>query len=206
MYIRSHRTISGFTRRMACEKENLMHQKFRKTRTLPRMQSIRHRSQLTKLAIEVTDPKETQRMLPATQPKLSPTWRANEERRPKVQWLQWITIFAMHQVRSIFYRWKICYFNHHLHPTGREYAHFVLEHTKGTETNASLFEFDAIYAMCDLEIKLTNLKGFDNICQVKLVSKTCCRPWSIPNYFALLSNKSSCVDIEVKKSQPKLWL
>lgn len=84
---------------------------------------------------------------------------------------------------------------------GREYSHFVLERIG--EMNSSLFDFEAIYAMCDLEIRLTNVKGYDQLCQVKLVSKTCCRPWSIPNYFALLSNRSSCVDIEVSFSKLK---
>lgn len=86
----------------------------------------------------------------------------------------------------------------------REYAHFVIERIDGA--NTSLFEYDAISSMCDLEFKLTTLKEYEQSCQVKMVSKTCCRPWSIPNYFALLSNRSSCIDLQVGHHAPFFFL
>lgn len=76
----------------------------------------------------------------------------------------------------------------------REYTHFVLKRSDG---NTSLLELDAIRAMCDLETKLTTIGGYKGICQVKFYSKQCCRPWSIPNYIALLANRTSCSDIQV---------
>lgn len=76
----------------------------------------------------------------------------------------------------------------------REYTHFVLKRSDG---NTSLLELDAIRAMCDLEMKLTTIGGYKGICQVKFYSKKCCRPWSIPNYIALLANRTSCSDIQV---------
>lgn len=52
-------------------------------------------------------------------------------------------------------------------------------------------------AMCDLEIQLTNVDGYGDVCELDIDSRKCCRPWSLPNYVALLSNKSSCFDIDV---------
>lgn len=58
--------------------------------------------------------------------------------------------------------------------------------------------------MCDLESKLTEIHSYKEFCQVKYYSKECCRPWSIPNYIALLSNKTTCHEIEVKCLWPRL--
>lgn len=69
--------------------------------------------------------------------------------------------------------------------------------TDNIDSNSSPFDFDAINEMCNLEIQLANLKSYETFCQIRMLSKTCCRPWSIPNYMAFLSNKSSCVDLEV---------
>lgn len=80
--------------------------------------------------------------------------------------------------------------------TGPEYGHFVLERVNQT-LNESLFEVNSLIAMCDLELKLTQVHYYRDLCQLEIGSKRCCRPWSIPNYVALLSNRSSCFDIEV---------
>lgn len=81
---------------------------------------------------------------------------------------------------------------------GREYAHFVIERIGSKDlSNISLFDADAIGAMCDLETKLTAINEYKNICEEKVISKQCCRPWSIPNYFAALSNKTNCAELKV---------
>lgn len=79
-----------------------------------------------------------------------------------------------------------------------EYGHFVLERVNQT-LNESLFEWSALIAMCDLEMRLTQVNYYRDLCQVEIGSKKCCRPWSLPNYVALLSNRSSCLDIEVSR-------
>lgn len=76
----------------------------------------------------------------------------------------------------------------------REYTHLVLVRSNG---NTSLLEMDVMRAMCDLESKLTTVKSYKEFCQMKIYSKECCRPWSIPNYIAFLANKTSCADIQV---------
>lgn len=77
-----------------------------------------------------------------------------------------------------------------------EYGHFVLERVHQA-LNESLFELNALIAICHIEKKLTQVHYYRKLCQVEIGSKNCCRPWSIPNYVALLSNRSSCFDIEV---------
>lgn len=79
---------------------------------------------------------------------------------------------------------------------GPEYGHFVLARVNRT-LNESLFELNVMIAMCDLEMELTHVDYYRDLCQVEIGSKKCCRPWSIPNYVTLLSNRSSCFDIEV---------
>lgn len=72
----------------------------------------------------------------------------------------------------------------------------VIERSNG---NKSLLELDAIREMCELEIKLTSIGSYKSFCQLKAHSKECCRPWSMPNYIALLSNKTNCSEIQVCK-------
>lgn len=77
----------------------------------------------------------------------------------------------------------------------KEYTHMVLVRSNG---NASLLDIESVRGMCDLETKLTTLKNYKGLCQLKFYSKQCCRPWSIPNYITLLSNKTTCAEIEVR--------
>lgn len=77
-----------------------------------------------------------------------------------------------------------------------EYTHMALVRTDG---NASLLEIDAVRAMCQLESKLASVRGYKGFCQRKFYVADCCRPWSIPNYIAILSNKTACHEIEVKR-------
>lgn len=65
--------------------------------------------------------------------------------------------------------------------------------------NESLYELNSLLAMCDLEEKITNVDGYEDLCQKELNSEKCCKPWSLPNYIALLANKTSCFQIEVSK-------
>lgn len=77
-----------------------------------------------------------------------------------------------------------------------EYAHFIVQRVNHNVSD-SLFEINAMMAMCDLEIQLMNVNGYGDVCELDNDSKKCCRPWSLPNYVALLSNKTSCFDIDV---------
>lgn len=94
-------------------------------------------------------------------------------------------------------------------PNG-EYAHFVVQRTNIPNNrtnnineqhlphnNNSMFELDVLLAICDIETKLTKIDYYDKLCQTEMGSKKCCRPWSLPNYIALLSNKTQCMEIEV---------
>lgn len=56
-------------------------------------------------------------------------------------------------------------------------------------------KIDAMHAICELESKLTKIEKYKGFCQQKAHSEECCRPWHIPNYIALLSNKTSCSEI-----------
>ena len=51
-------------------------------------------------------------------------------------------------------------------------------------------------AMCRLDSRLRIGEEFLGLCQT--VSKgVCCNSWSLPNYVALLNNKTSCMEITV---------
>ena len=50
--------------------------------------------------------------------------------------------------------------------------------------------------MCDLEQRLiTDTAHYDEFCVREVMSNECCRPWSIPNYVALLTNRTHCFDL-----------
>uniref|UniRef100_A0A336L3V2 CSON002639 protein n=1 Tax=Culicoides sonorensis TaxID=179676 RepID=A0A336L3V2_CULSO len=75
-----------------------------------------------------------------------------------------------------------------------EYAHFVIT-SVNHEKHSSLFDITNLLAICDLEQKLSSIDGYRDICQRPMSSKQCCRPWSLPNYIALLTNKEDCFQI-----------
>lgn len=60
----------------------------------------------------------------------------------------------------------------------------------------SLFEINGLLAMCDLEFQITQTTGYQELCENYVDYNHCCRPWSLPNYVALLANRSSCFDLE----------
>lgn len=69
--------------------------------------------------------------------------------------------------------------------------------------NESMLEVNTLLAMCELEQALVETNHYYGLCQKELTTSNCCRPWSLPNYVSLLSNKTSCFDITVsiKNSQ-----
>lgn len=60
-----------------------------------------------------------------------------------------------------------------------------------------MFDATTLLSMCELEYNLIDTAGYTDLCQKKISSNECCRPWSLPNYIALISNKSSCFEINV---------
>jgi protein dispatched 1 len=81
-------------------------------------------------------------------------------------------------------------------PSDKEYIHFVVKRVRWN-INESMFETSALLSMCELEQKIVDTDVYSDVCQKELTSNNCCRPWSLPNYVALLSNKTSCFDINV---------
>ncbi|XP_046400047.1 protein dispatched homolog 1 [Ischnura elegans] len=79
-----------------------------------------------------------------------------------------------------------------------DYGRVVLSSASGE----SLLSFGAIKAMCHLEheILIGGREGgevteaYTSLCQTSK-SGACCRPWSLSNYIAQLTNHSSCMDI-----------
>lgn len=80
----------------------------------------------------------------------------------------------------------------------KEYIHFVIKRI-GQNVNESMFDTNSLHSMCDLEQKLMETEGYNDLCQKEISSPNCCRPWSLPNYVALLSNKTSCRNINVRQ-------
>lgn len=63
-----------------------------------------------------------------------------------------------------------------------------------------MFDTNSLLSMCELEQKLVDTEGYNDLCQKEISTSNCCRPWSLPNYVALLSNKTSCFDINVRSN------
>lgn len=74
------------------------------------------------------------------------------------------------------------------------YSHFVMERINHNLTE-SLFEINGLLAMCDLEQRIITTDHYEDYCVREVMSNECCRPWSIPNYVALLSNRTHCFDL-----------
>ncbi|KAJ6638287.1 Protein dispatched [Pseudolycoriella hygida] len=81
-----------------------------------------------------------------------------------------------------------------------EYAHFVVQRVNYNLTE-SMFELNALLAICDLEYQLQQIEPYRELCETEITSSNCCRPWSLPNYVAVISNKTSCFDIEEEDVQ-----
>lgn len=62
----------------------------------------------------------------------------------------------------------------------------------------SLFELNALLAMCDLEQHITVTAYYEDYCVREVMSNECCCPWSLPNYVALLANRTHCYDLNAE--------
>uniref|UniRef100_A0A0K8TSG4 Putative patched transmembrane receptor n=1 Tax=Tabanus bromius TaxID=304241 RepID=A0A0K8TSG4_TABBR len=75
-----------------------------------------------------------------------------------------------------------------------DFATFVVIKSESNSAD-SFFGINSLRAMCDLENKITFVTGYTDYCQKQIPLNTCCRPWSLPNYIALLTDKTSCYEI-----------
>ncbi|XP_017103744.2 protein dispatched [Drosophila bipectinata] len=76
----------------------------------------------------------------------------------------------------------------------KEYSHFVVKRI-GPNATDSLFDLNGLLAMCQLQDQITNVPSYRAFCEPEMQTTECCRPWSLPNYAAVLANKSSCFDL-----------
>lgn len=85
--------------------------------------------------------------------------------------------------------------------SGAEYAHLVFK----TNDGSSLLSVENLQSMCILQQQLIDIGGhvYVSLCEhrdARSSSTDCCQPWSLPNYIALLTNNTSCMDITVRNS------
>uniref|UniRef100_W8BU90 Protein dispatched n=3 Tax=Ceratitis capitata TaxID=7213 RepID=W8BU90_CERCA len=78
----------------------------------------------------------------------------------------------------------------------KDYSHFVVERTGPNDTD-TLFDLNGLLAMCQLQNQIVAVPSYGEFCQREELTDSCCRPWSLPNYAALLANKSSCFDLNI---------
>ncbi|XP_030854402.1 protein dispatched homolog 1-like [Strongylocentrotus purpuratus] len=72
------------------------------------------------------------------------------------------------------------------------YARMVFEPLQGE----NLFNAEALHSMCRLELQtIRSHVQFMKACYTSNVTNACCPSWSLPNYVALLNNKSNCFNI-----------
>ncbi|EDX11803.1 GD19576 [Drosophila simulans] len=76
----------------------------------------------------------------------------------------------------------------------KEYSHFVVQRI-GPNATDSLFDLNGLLAMCQLQDQITEVPSYRAFCEPEMLTTECCRPWSLPNYAAMLANKSSCFDL-----------
>ncbi|CAH1644516.1 unnamed protein product [Spodoptera littoralis] len=79
-------------------------------------------------------------------------------------------------------------------PPISDYAHLVITNTD----NTSLLTFENVERMCRLQSMLVELgeAEYYKMCQRDLHSEdVCCPVWSVPNYIALMSGKTSCENL-----------
>ncbi|XP_017777353.1 PREDICTED: protein dispatched-like [Nicrophorus vespilloides] len=77
-----------------------------------------------------------------------------------------------------------------------KYAKIVIKSKRET----GLFDYDSMRAMCKLEKRMITKKDYKGLC-IKSVKRKCCKPWSLPNYVALMNSKKSCQEITEKDVQ-----
>ncbi|XP_075387018.1 protein dispatched homolog 2 [Tenrec ecaudatus] len=75
-------------------------------------------------------------------------------------------------------------------PPEKSYAQLVFMST----SEGSLWNLHAIHSMCRMEQdQIRSHAGFEALCQ-RTAADECCPSWSLGNYVAVLSNRSSCLD------------
>ncbi|KAB7497319.1 Protein dispatched-like protein 2 [Armadillidium nasatum] len=72
-----------------------------------------------------------------------------------------------------------------------EYGHVVI---KNKDPMQNLFSLHNLKAVCELDSILRSPLEINSICE-RSSGTRCCPSWSLPNYVALLSNKTSCMDL-----------
>lgn len=70
------------------------------------------------------------------------------------------------------------------------YARVVVSSTDGS----NLFTYKSMMAICHIEHLLIQSDQFNSLCDT-IKKRSCCHPWSIVNYVALLNNRTSCLAI-----------
>lgn len=74
-----------------------------------------------------------------------------------------------------------------------EYGRVVIKSTRPRDTLLSL---DHLHAICRLDEMLRSPPELVQVCETWRPGR-CCPSWSLPNYVALISNRSSCHNITV---------
>lgn len=74
-----------------------------------------------------------------------------------------------------------------------EYGRVVIRSTRPRDTLLSL---DHLHAICRLDEMLRSPPELGQVCETWRPGR-CCPSWSLPNYVALISNRSSCHNITV---------
>uniref|UniRef100_A0A023EYY9 Putative patched transmembrane receptor n=2 Tax=Triatoma infestans TaxID=30076 RepID=A0A023EYY9_TRIIF len=72
-----------------------------------------------------------------------------------------------------------------------EYGRIVVS---GIDSRIDLFSVSSILTICRLESLITSPDLYKNICATSGEHKLC-KPWSLPNYITMISNKTTCMDI-----------
>ncbi|XP_064490316.1 protein dispatched homolog 1-like isoform X2 [Ornithodoros turicata] len=77
---------------------------------------------------------------------------------------------------------------------GRNYGHVVVGRRSSTNKRG-LLSWDALNSICHLDHDRLRAPGSLRVICERDRLGNCCKSWSIPNYIALLHNRSSCLDI-----------
>lgn len=76
-----------------------------------------------------------------------------------------------------------------------KYVHLVI----AAKDKQDLFTWKNLQSLCKLENILMNFNNIPSLCiSNKQMAGKCCKPWSLPNYIAVLYDRSSCLSITEK--------
>ncbi|XP_065165670.1 protein dispatched [Atheta coriaria] len=76
-------------------------------------------------------------------------------------------------------------------PPDDNYVQFVLKSTE----NQNIFNLKSLLSVCQIEKQLLGVELYTRLCLDSEKFSNCCRPWSLPNYIALLNGRSNCLDL-----------